>query len=52
VVLLDPRVLRKRYGGALLEGLPDATRIVGPWNELIGPIREFFELHGVRSEEE
>ena len=50
VVLLDPRVLRKRYGGALLEGLPDATRIIGPWHEMIGEIREFFELHGVTGE--
>jgi ATP-dependent DNA helicase DinG len=50
VVLLDPRVLRKRYGGALLAGLPDATRIVGPWHELIREIRDFFELHGVQGE--
>jgi ATP-dependent DNA helicase DinG len=49
VVLLDPRVLRKRYGGALLADLPDAHRIVGPWHELVGQIREFFELHGVMS---
>ncbi len=49
VVLLDPRVLRKRYGGALLEGLPDATRIVGPWEGLLQQIREFFELNGVGS---
>ena len=48
VVLLDPRVLRKRYGGALLEGLPDAQRVIGPWHELIREIRDFFELHGVR----
>jgi ATP-dependent DNA helicase DinG len=47
VVLLDPRVLRKRYGGALLEGLPDATRIIGPWHELHREIREFFQLHGI-----
>jgi len=47
VVLLDPRVLRKRYGGALLEGLPDAHRIVGPWHQLVGEIREFFSIHGI-----
>ncbi len=50
VVLLDPRVLRKRYGGALLAGLPDARRIVGPWHEVIGEIEGFYELHGVRGE--
>ena len=50
VVLLDPRVLRKRYGGALLEGLPDATRIIGPWEEVRRDIEAFYELHGVRGE--
>ena len=49
VVLLDPRVLRKRYGAALLAGLPDATRLVGPWDELKARIEEFYELHGVTS---
>ena len=50
VVLLDPRVLRKRYGGALLEGLPEAQRVVGPWETLRGEIEEFFEINGVRGE--
>jgi ATP-dependent DNA helicase DinG len=47
VVLLDPRVLRKRYGHVMLEGLPPAERLVGPWEMLRGRIEEFFELHGV-----
>ncbi|HVM42654.1 MAG TPA: helicase C-terminal domain-containing protein [Gemmatimonadales bacterium] len=47
VVLLDPRVLRKRYGGTLLAGLPDANRVVGPWHQLVGEIREFFSIHGI-----
>jgi ATP-dependent DNA helicase DinG len=46
VVLLDPRVLRKRYGATLLEGLPPAERVVGPWESLRERIQEFFELHG------
>ena len=50
VVLLDPRVLRKRYGAALLAGLPDARRIVGPWSEVMREIEEFYELHGVTGE--
>ncbi len=50
VVLMDPRVVRKRYGGALLEGLPDAHRIVGPWPNLLSEIEAFFELHGVRGD--
>ncbi len=47
VVLLDPRVLRKRYGARLLAGLPGARRIVGPWNDLRAEIEAFFELHGI-----
>jgi len=50
VVLLDPRVLRKRYGGALLEGLPEAQRVIGPWDQLREKIEEFFDINGVRGE--
>jgi len=46
VVLLDPRILRKRYGPALLEGLPPAERVVGPWSAIREQLRDFFELHG------
>ncbi len=48
VVLLDPRVLRKRYGAALLAGLPPAERVIGPWSELKERIEEFFSVHGAR----
>lgn len=47
VVLLDPRVLRKRYGAALLAGLPPAERVVGTWDVLRERIGEFFSLHGI-----
>lgn len=47
VVLLDPRVLRKRYGSALLAGLPRAERFTGPWSQAVARIAEFFEVHGV-----
>jgi ATP-dependent DNA helicase DinG len=47
VVLLDPRVLRKRYGARLLAGLPAARRMVGSWSDLKAEIQEFFELHGI-----
>jgi ATP-dependent DNA helicase DinG len=46
VVLLDPRVLRKRYGEALLAGLPPAERVIGPWDVLRERIGEFFSVHG------
>jgi ATP-dependent DNA helicase DinG len=47
VVLLDRRVLQKRYGAALLAGLPPATRRSGPWAVLRGEMEEFFALHGI-----
>ncbi len=51
VVLLDPRVVRKRYGATLLAGLPPAERIVGRWDDLRERITAFFELHaGVADE--
>jgi ATP-dependent DNA helicase DinG len=46
VVLLDPRILRKRYGAALLAGLPPAERVVAPWAEVRARIGEFFAMHG------
>ncbi len=51
VVLLDPRVLKKRYGAPLLAGLPPARRVVGPWDDLKVEIRNFFELHGIGTKE-
>jgi ATP-dependent DNA helicase DinG len=50
VVLLDPRVLRKRYGPTLLAGLPPAERVVGPWREAREKIAAFFELHGIEGQ--
>ena len=47
VVLLDPRVLRRRYGAELLAGLPPAERVIGPWSLVRERIVEFFELHGL-----
>ena len=47
VVLLDRRVLSKRYGAALLAGLPPATRRIGPWSTLRGEMEEFFAVHGI-----
>jgi ATP-dependent DNA helicase DinG len=43
VVLSDPRVLSKRYGRELLEGLPPAARISGPWSRCRGEVRKFYE---------
>lgn len=42
VVLSDPRVLTKRYGRELLEGLPPARRVVGAWGEVRGEVSAFY----------
>jgi len=52
VVLLDRRVTSKRYGAALLAGLPPASRRVGPWEVLRAEMGEFFALHGIGAEEQ
>ena len=47
VVLLDRRVLTKRYGSLVLGGLPPADRVVGPWREVRIRIEDFFARHGI-----
>ena len=42
VVLCDPRVLRKSYGRALLDGLPPARRLEGSWPELRAELTRFY----------
>lgn len=47
VLLLDRRVVTKRYGALILEGLPRASRVVGDWAEVRGACEEFFARHGI-----
>ncbi|MDP3911414.1 MAG: helicase C-terminal domain-containing protein, partial [Gemmatimonadales bacterium] len=47
VVLLDRRVVTKRYGATMLEGLPPAARAIGSWPEVRRELEEFFALHGI-----
>lgn len=47
VVLLDPRVLSKRYGPHLLDGLPPAERVLGSWKQVRSRIEDFFARHGI-----
>ncbi|MGH7569888.1 MAG: helicase C-terminal domain-containing protein [Gemmatimonadales bacterium] len=47
VVLLDRRVVTKRYGAMILEGLPRAARTVGTWDEVRTACEEFFARHGI-----
>jgi len=43
VVICDPRVVTKGYGRRLIEGLPPATRIQGPWAMLREELKAFYE---------
>jgi ATP-dependent DNA helicase DinG len=47
VVLLDSRVLRKRYGPWVLDGLPRAARVEGPWSRVRLAAEDFFARHGI-----
>ena len=47
VVLLDSRVVTKRYGHLLLSGLPRADRIVGSWSQVRVKCEDFFARQGI-----
>lgn len=47
VVLLDSRVLNRRYGPWLLSGLPRAARVDGPWTQVRTAAEDFFARHGI-----
>ncbi len=47
VVLLDRRVLTKRYGPLILGGLPRAERVIGPWSRVLSKCEDFFARHGI-----
>jgi ATP-dependent DNA helicase DinG len=48
VVLMDPRVLTKSYGAQLVDGLPPARRVIGPWSEIRREVRKLFGRSDVR----
>ena len=47
VVLLDSRVVTKRYGHLLLSGLPRAERVVGSWSQVRIKCEDFFARQGI-----
>jgi ATP-dependent DNA helicase DinG len=47
VVLLDRRVVTKRYGTTMLEGLPPATKAIGNWPDVRREVEEFFAMHSI-----
>jgi len=47
VVLLDSRVVTKRYGPHVLNGLPRADRMVGGWPQVLSRCEDFFARYGI-----
>ena len=47
VLLLDSRVVTKRYGPLVLSGLPRAERVVGSWAEVRIKCEDFFARFGI-----
>jgi ATP-dependent DNA helicase DinG len=45
VVLLDHRVVSRRYGAALQASLPPAQRVIGPWATVRSAAESFFAGH-------
>ena len=50
IVICDPRVVTKQYGMQLLQGLPPARRLKGPWARLLPEVIKFYSAsHSVSS---
>jgi ATP-dependent DNA helicase DinG len=47
VLLLDPRVVTRRYGPLVLGGLPRAERVVGSWSQVRTRCEDFFAQFGI-----
>ncbi|MBA3659147.1 MAG: ATP-dependent DNA helicase, partial [Gemmatimonadales bacterium] len=47
VLLLDSRVVTKRYGPLVLSGLPRADRVVGSWAHVLTKCEDFFARSGI-----
>jgi ATP-dependent DNA helicase DinG len=44
VILADPRVVSKRYGRELINGLPPAERVTAPWRTIVQQLRAFYAV--------
>ena len=40
---MDPRVLTRGYGEMLLDTLPPAKRVIGPWDDVRRQLASFFQ---------
>jgi ATP-dependent DNA helicase DinG len=47
VLLLDRRIVTKRYGPLVLNGLPNAEQIVGDWTAVLTRCEDFFARFGI-----
>lgn len=47
VLLLDRRVITKRYGSLVLRGLPPADRVIGTWAEVRTRCEDFLARNGI-----
>ena len=47
VLLLDRRIVTKRYGPLVLNGLPNAEQIVGEWTAVLTRCEDFFARFGI-----
>jgi ATP-dependent DNA helicase DinG len=50
IILMDPRVLTKSYGSTLIDGLPPARRVIGPWAEVRSEVQKLFGVSRPRIE--
>lgn len=44
VVVLDSRIVHKRYGSVFLNSLPPARRVIGEWEVVAAELRRFFAM--------
>jgi len=52
VILLDQRMVSRRYGALLQASLPPAQRVIGPWSNVRAAAQAFFARHGVEGDRE
>ena len=48
VLILDGRIVRKSYGRYLLDSLPPAPLVVGPWRDVHAALGDFYGAQGMR----
>ena len=44
VIIADPRVITKKYGGELMRALPPARRLMLPWPEIARQLKDFYSV--------